>query len=58
MKNPKNLTFNQRAIVESWGLNSENWKREKIANGYILLRNALTNEQRQVPDHKKGEHYG
>ena len=28
MKNPKKLTYNERKIVESWGLNPENWKRD------------------------------
>ena len=55
MKNLKKLTYNERKIVSSWGLNPENWKREKIIGGdYILLRNDLTGEQRQVPARVKG----
>ena len=54
MKNPKKLTYNERKIVESWGLNPENWKREKLIGRYILLVNDLTNEHRQVPAYVKG----
>lgn len=55
MKNPKKLTYNERKIVESWGLNPENWKKEKIIGGkYILLVNDLTKEHRQVPMYVKG----
>lgn len=54
MKNTKKLTYNERKIVASWGLDPENWRREKLANGYILLRNSLTNEARQVPARVKG----
>lgn len=49
MKNPKKLTYNERIIVKSWGLNPENWKREKYANGYFTLRNSLTDEIRIIP---------
>lgn len=54
MKNPKKLTYNERKIVHSWGLDPDNWRREKVADGYLLLRNALTNEPRQVPARIKG----
>ena len=49
MKNPKKLTYNERRIVESWGLKPENWGREKLVDGYLLLRNLLTREVRKVP---------
>lgn len=49
MKNIKKLTYNERRIVESWGLNSENWGREKAVNGSLILRNLLTNEVYSVP---------
>lgn len=49
MKRVKKLTYNERRIVESWGLNAENWGREKLADGYMLLRNLVTNEVRKVP---------
>lgn len=54
MKNTKKLTYNERKIVESWGLNPENWRREKLVDGYILLRNSLTNETRMCPARVKG----
>ncbi len=53
MKNPKKLTYNERRIVESWGLNPQNWGREKLVDGYLLLRNLLTREVRKVPAHIK-----
>ena len=49
MKNPKKLTYNERRIVESWGLKPENWGREKLVDGCLLLRNLLTKEVRKVP---------
>lgn len=55
MKNPKKLTYNERKIIKSWGLNPENWRREKVTNGYLYLRNYLTNEPRECPARVKGE---
>ena len=49
MKNKKKLTYNERKIVESWGLNPENWGRVKVVGGYLLLCNLVTDELREVP---------
>ncbi|MBR3645972.1 MAG: hypothetical protein IKN54_06100 [Lachnospiraceae bacterium] len=49
MKRIKKLTYNERKIVESWGLNVENWGREKVVDGYLILRNLTTSEVRKVP---------
>lgn len=53
MKQTKKLTYVQRMIVESWGLKSKNWRREKIVSGYIHLRNIVTNELRLCPNRIK-----
>lgn len=49
MKNIKKLTYNERLIVSSWGLDPEKWGREKLVSGYIILRNLITNEMRKLP---------
>lgn len=49
MKKLVKLTYNEIKIVSSWGLNPENWKKERIVGGYIYIRNNLTNEERMVP---------
>jgi hypothetical protein len=54
MKNLKKLTYNERKIVESWGLNPETWKREKLIGQYILLVNDFAKEHRLVPAYVKG----
>ena len=54
MKNIKKLTYNERRIVESWGLTPENWGREKVVNGYLILRNLITNELKEGPARVKG----
>ena len=55
MKNPKKLTYHEREIVKSWGLNPENWRREKTRNNMMVLRNWLTNDIRECPNYVKGE---
>ena len=55
MKNPKKLSYNERKIVKSWGLNPENWGREKLTGGNMLLRNLVTGEAREVPARVKGK---
>lgn len=50
MKQTKKLTYRERAIVSSWGLNPENWRREKLADGMLHLRNTITNELRYCPE--------
>ena len=54
MKQIKKLSYNERNIVKSWGLNPENWGREKLVNGRLVLRNLLTREIREVPARMKG----
>ena len=49
MKNIKKLTYNERRIVASWGFDPESWGREKLVNGYLLLRNYKTNELKEIP---------
>ena len=49
MKNPKKLTYNERLIVASWGLDPDKWRREKVVDGCLLLRHAETNEPRKIP---------
>lgn len=49
MKQIKKLTYNERKIVSSWGLNPENWGREKVVKGYLILRNLITHEVREIP---------
>lgn len=54
MKNLKKLTYNERKIVQSWGLDPSDWMRERVVDGYILIRNKVTNEARNVPARVKG----
>lgn len=55
MKQLKKLTYNEKKIVESWGLNPENWMRERVVGGYLLIRNAITKEPREVPARVKNK---
>lgn len=54
MKNPKKLTYNERRIVSSWGLDPDKWRREKLTEGYLFLRSTETNEPRAIPARVKG----
>ena len=49
MKQTKKLTYNERKIVASWGLNPKEWRREKLVNGVLILRNTRTGEEYQCP---------
>ena len=49
MKNIKKLTYNERLIVSSWGLDPESWGRERFVNGCLVLRNYRTKEQKEIP---------
>lgn len=54
MKNPKKLTYNERRIVESWGLDPSVWKRAKLTATDLLLYNPVTNEHKSIPARVKG----
>lgn len=50
MKRVKKLSYNERKVVESWGLSAEEWGKEKIVNGNLILRNYETSEVKEVPN--------
>lgn len=49
MKNIKKLTYNERRIVASWGLDPEKWGRLKLVDGCMILFNYDTAELREIP---------
>jgi hypothetical protein len=49
MKRVKKLSYNERKIVASWGLNPENWGKERIVDGRMTLVNTVTNKTREIP---------
>lgn len=55
MKQTKKLTYNERTIVYSWGLDPHNWRRGKLYPDRIELVNSLTNQIRIIPNRKKGD---
>ena len=55
MKNLKKLTYNERKLLESKGLNPDEWKKEKIVAGTLLyLRNPDTNSFKIVTMKEEG----
>ena len=49
MKNPRRLTYNERKIVASYGLDPREWGCEKIVKGMLILRKHITHEVKEVP---------
>lgn len=49
MKNIKKLTYNERLIVASWGLDPKKWGRLKLVDGCMILFNYDTAELREIP---------
>ena len=55
MKNPRKLTYNERIIVASYGLDPREWGCEKKVNNKLILRKHITHETIEVPAKKKGD---
>lgn len=53
MKNPRRLTYNERKIVASYGLDPREYGCEKIVNGKLVLRKHLTHEVVEIPNKMK-----
>lgn len=49
MKNPRRLTYNERKIVASYGLDPREYGCEKIVKNVLVLRKHLTHEVVEVP---------
>lgn len=55
MKQSKKLTYKERSILASWGLNPTNWRRGNLYPDKIQIVNRVTNEVREIPNYRKGE---
>lgn len=49
MKNSKKLSYHERKIVHSWGLDPTEWRRIKLVNETLILQNSQTGEIKEVP---------
>lgn len=55
MKQPKRPTRNQKEIINSHGLNANNWMIQKESEFYLYLINKESGKQRIIDKFKRGK---
>lgn len=53
MKNPKKLTYNDRKILQSWGIKGDYWYRVKRTSSTLTVFNSVDGSVREVPNREK-----
>lgn len=58
MKNPKKLTYNERRIIQSWGVKGDYWYRVKHTPDTLTIYNSLDGNIKEVPNRERVKRYG
>lgn len=53
MKNPKKLTYEERKIIESWGVKGDYWYRIKHTPETLTIYNSIDKSIREIPNKRR-----